>query len=177
VVNEAMARRFFPNSDPIGHAQSLGANGRGPVDHDRRVAGDVRHFGLADADQPAIYTPFVQAAQDWKRWSEIVVRGPGRRRRPRERRAPAAASPSIPTLPITASAPWTASSPESLARQRFGAELLSIFAGSALGLSCVGIFGVMWAACVGAARRSACAWRSAPRRAASSATCSGTVSG
>ena len=33
---------------------------------------------------------------------------------------------------------------ESLTRQRFNAELLSIFAASALGLACVGIFGVMW---------------------------------
>jgi ABC-type antimicrobial peptide transport system permease subunit len=33
---------------------------------------------------------------------------------------------------------------ESLTRQRFNAELLSIFAAAALGLACVGIFGVMW---------------------------------
>src|SRR5262245_11476334 len=35
---------------------------------------------------------------------------------------------------------------DSLTKQRFGAELLSIFAASALGLACIGIFGVMWSA-------------------------------
>jgi ABC-type antimicrobial peptide transport system permease subunit len=33
---------------------------------------------------------------------------------------------------------------DSLTRQRFNAELLTIFAASALLLACVGIFGVMW---------------------------------
>jgi len=50
-----------------------------------------------------------------------------------------------PMLPITRIRTVDHVISESLARQRFGAELLSIFAGAALGLSCVGIFGVMWA--------------------------------
>ena len=145
VINEALARRFFPNQDPVGRRVRWARMHEVQWITIVGVVGDVRHFGLADADQPAVYTPFVQAAQDWKRWSEIVVRGPGG----------AAALENVvrrrlhavdPMLPITRIRTVDHVISESLARQRFGAELLSIFAGSALVLSCVGIFGVMWAA-------------------------------
>jgi len=145
VINEALARRFFPGSDPIGRRVRWARMQEVHWITIVGVAGDVRHFGLADADQPAIYTPFVQADQDWKRWSELVVRGPG---------GPAALESAVrrrlhavdPMLPITRIRTVDRVVSESLTRQRFGAELLSIFAGSALVLSCVGIFGVMWAA-------------------------------
>jgi len=145
VVNEAMVRRYFPNSDPIGHRVRWARMKDVQWITIVGVAGDVRHFGLTDGDQPAMYTPFVQAAQDWKRWSEVVVRGPG---------GPAALEAALrrslhavdPMLPITSIRSVDSVVSESLTRQRFGAELLSIFAGAALGLSCVGIFGVMWAA-------------------------------
>jgi len=145
VVNEAMARRYFPGSDPIGRRVRWARMQEVHWITIVGVAGDVRHFGLADGDQPAIYTPFVQAAQDWKRWSELVVRGPG---------GPASLEGAVrrrlhavdPMLPITRIRTVDRVVSESLTRQRFGAELLSIFAGAALGLSCVGIFGVMWAA-------------------------------
>jgi len=145
VVNEAMVRRYFPNSDPIGHRVRWARMKDVQWITIVGVAGDVRHFGLTDGDQPAMYTPFVQAAQDWKRWSEVVVRGPGG-----HAALEAALRRSLhavdPLLPITSIRSVDSVVSESLTRQRFGAELLSIFAGAALGLSCVGIFGVMWAA-------------------------------
>jgi putative ABC transport system permease protein len=107
------------------------------------VVGDVHHFGLADAEEPAVYTPYVQSAQEWKRWTEVVVRGPGGsvglpelvRRQVRG---------IDPLLPIARGRWMDRVVGESLTRQRFNAELLSIFAAAALGLACVGIFGVMW---------------------------------
>jgi len=108
------------------------------------VVGDVHHFGLATGEQPAIYTPYAQSAQSWKRWTEIVVRGPGAslglaelvRRKIRS---------VDPLLPIARLRTMDQVVGESLTRQRFNAELLSIFAAAALGLACVGIFGVMFA--------------------------------
>ncbi|HEX4438669.1 MAG TPA: ABC transporter permease [Thermoanaerobaculia bacterium] len=143
VVNEAMARRFFPGSDPIGRRVRWARMQEVHWITIVGVVGDVRHFGLADSDQAAVYTPFAQADQDWKRWSELVVRGPG---------GPAALENAVrrrlhaadPLIPITRIRPVDAVVSESLARQRFGAELLSIFAGASLALACVGIFGVMW---------------------------------
>jgi putative ABC transport system permease protein len=143
VVNESMARRFFPGSDPIGRRVRWARMQEVHWITIVGVVGDVRHFGLAEADRPAMYTPFTQADQDWKRWSEVVVRGPG---------SPGGLESVIrrrlhgvdPMLPITRIRPVDRVVSESLGRQRFGAELLSIFAGSALALACVGIFGVMW---------------------------------
>jgi putative ABC transport system permease protein len=143
VVNEAMARRFFPGSDPIGRRVRWARMQEVHWITIVGVVGDVRHFSLADADQPAVYTPFTQADQDWKRWSEVVVRGPG---------GPAALENAVrrrlravdPTLPITRIRSVDRVVSDSLTRQRFGAELLSIFAATALLLASVGIFGVMW---------------------------------
>ena len=145
VVNEAMARRYFPNSSPIGHRLRWVRQTEIHWITIVGVVGDVRHFGLARGDEPAVYTPYVQGEQDWKRWSELVVQGPG---------GPAGLADLIrrkvrsidPLLPIARVRSMSQVVDDSLTRQRFGAELLSIFAASALGLACVGIFGVMWSA-------------------------------
>jgi len=145
VVNEAMARRFFPSSNPIGRRVRWARMREVQWITIVGVVGDVRHFGLAEGDQPAVYTPYAQGAQDWKRWSELVVRGPGGSAalEERVRRAIRGADP---LLPITRMRFVERVVGDSLTKQRFGAELLSIFAASALGLACVGIFGVMWSA-------------------------------
>ena len=144
VVNEAAVRRYFPHSNPIGRRLRWA---RQPAPYQWieivGVVGDVHHFGLADAEQPAVYTPYVQSAQAWKRWTEVVLRGPGGAVSLDElvRRTVRGLDP---LLPI-ARARWMSQVVgDSLTRQRFNAELLTIFAASALVLACVGIFGVMW---------------------------------
>jgi putative ABC transport system permease protein len=144
VVNESMARRYFPNTNPVGRRLRFVRQKEVEWITIVGVAGDVRHFGLADAEQPAVYTPYVQpAAPAWKRWSELVVRGPGGSVGLGElvRRKVHALDP---LLPIARMRWMREVVGESLTRQRFNAELLSIFAAAALGLACVGIFGVMW---------------------------------
>jgi putative ABC transport system permease protein len=143
VVNENMVRRYFPNTNPLGRRLRWARQREPQWITIVGVVGDVRHFGLADADQPAVYTPYVQSAQPWKRWSELVVRGPGGSKGLGElvRRKIRGLDPLLPVARIR----WMDQIVgESLTRQRFNAELLSIFAASALGLACVGIFGVMW---------------------------------
>lgn len=143
VVNETMVRRYFPHSNPLGRRLRWARETEPQWITIVGVVGDVRHFGLADAEQPAVYTPYVQSAQEWKRWSELVVRGPGGsvglgelvRRKVRG---------IDPLLPIARTRWMREVVGESLTRQRFNAELLSVFATAALGLACVGIFGVMW---------------------------------
>ncbi len=143
VVNESMARRYFPGSTPLGRRVRWAREETPEWITIVGVVGDVHHFGLATGEQPAIYTPYAQSAQSWKRWTEIVVRGPGAslglaelvRRKVRS---------VDPLLPIARLRTMDQVVGESLTRQRFNAELLSIFAAAALGLACVGIFGVMW---------------------------------
>ena len=77
VINESMARQYFHEQDPLSArirwARSEGVDWITVVG----VVGNVRHFGLANSEEPAIYTPYAQSGQDWKRWSEFVVRAPG----------------------------------------------------------------------------------------------------
>ena len=142
VVNEALARRYFQGSDPIGRRVGWARQREMQWITIVGVVGDVRHFGLADEDQPAVYTPFVQAPQDWKRWSELVVRGPAGLEDLVRRKMQAI----DPLLPIAKIRRMDEVIGSSLTRQRFGAELLSAFAVAALCLACVGILGVMGSA-------------------------------
>ena len=79
VVNEAAARRYWPNEDPIGQRISIGAEA------DWReivgVVGDTRHEGLdADAD-PAAYLPqhqrFESLGAGFERAATLVIRASG----------------------------------------------------------------------------------------------------
>ena len=79
VINEAAARRYWPNENPIGRRISLGA-----TDEWREivgVVGDTRHEGLdADAD-PAAYLPqhqrFFNLGNGFERTITLVVRAAG----------------------------------------------------------------------------------------------------
>jgi putative ABC transport system permease protein len=58
VINEACARRWFRNADPIGQELSaLGGRLRFTI---VGVVADVRHWGLETEPQPMIYVPYVQ---------------------------------------------------------------------------------------------------------------------
>ncbi|HEY4229813.1 MAG TPA: ABC transporter permease [Thermoanaerobaculia bacterium] len=143
VVNESMARTYFPHESPIGRRLRWARDRKVEWITIVGVVGDVRHFGLAEGEMPAIYTPYDQFGQVWKRWGELVVRGPGGSAGLEElvRRKVRALDP---LLPIAKMRRMREIVGESLIRQRFNAELLTVFAAAALGLACVGIFGVMW---------------------------------
>ena len=74
VINESMAREYFREQDPIGARIRWARSDEVQWITIVGVAGNVRHFGLANSEEPAIYTPYAQSAQEWKRWAEIVVR-------------------------------------------------------------------------------------------------------
>jgi len=64
VVNDAFARKYFPNEDPIGQ-QILLRYDPYPVDESRPrqivgVVGDVKHFGLGEQAPAFVYAPFEQ---------------------------------------------------------------------------------------------------------------------
>lgn len=64
VITEALARRYFPNEDPIGHQLLLGFPGY-PLNEDRPrqivgVIADVKQSGLGQSAPPFLYTSFLQ---------------------------------------------------------------------------------------------------------------------
>ncbi len=143
IVNERMAREYFPGKSPIGARLRWARDEQPHWIEIVGVAADVNHFGLADGEMPAVYIPYAQSLQSWKRWQDLVVRSPrGLAGVPRLIRAKVwTVDPAMPVDKVRSMAEVVATS---LARQRFHGELLAVFAGLALLLSSVGIYGVMW---------------------------------
>ena len=59
IVNRAMAKRFWPNEDPIGKYFSMKGN-TGPFVEVVGVAGDGQYFFISTAAQPYFYLPLAQ---------------------------------------------------------------------------------------------------------------------
>ena len=146
LVNEALARRYFPGEDPVGRTIASLTTRIGPLgaslmnDRDHiviGVVGDLKNSSLQQAAEPAIYHsmrqfPFrhmyiVARADDEGRAAE-ALRGVVRR---------ADAGLAMPELRAMSGVIG-----ESFERQRFLMYLLSVFALAALSLAALGIYGL-----------------------------------
>src|SRR5207247_4827526 len=73
MINDAFAREFFPNENPLGQHVTVG----GSADHPQParevigVVGTVKHGSLSETDRPEVYLPFSQNAD---RYMDLVVR-------------------------------------------------------------------------------------------------------
>ena len=141
IVNDAMVQQYFKDEDP------LGKRIRWARDPETRwmtiigVVGDVKHFGLDVAEQPAFYSPYTQAAP-WKRWQSIVART-----QTDPRTMVQIVKKEIwkvdSQLPVTYVETMNDLAAASFGARRFNMSLLSLFALLALILAAVGIYGVM----------------------------------
>jgi putative ABC transport system permease protein len=138
LINEAMARRFFVNEDPIGKSLVLGINGfAGQI---VGIVGDVKHVGLDAETNDEVYAAYSQAPF-WTDMTLLVrtlgdplsVAGSVRR----EVRALDS------QVPIGRVRTMEAIAAESVAQPRFRGLLLGLFGIAALLLASVGIYGVM----------------------------------
>jgi putative ABC transport system permease protein len=143
VINESMARQYFPGQNPIGARIRWARSEEIQWITIVGVAGNVRHFGLANAEEPAIYTPYAQSAQEWKRWAEIVVRSPGTAGPALVAQLKAMVWKVDPAIPVTKVRTMSEVMSISLAAQRFNTLLLGVFAAVALLLASVGLYGVL----------------------------------
>jgi putative ABC transport system permease protein len=143
VINESMARQYFPEQNPIGARIRWARSEEIQWITIVGVAGNVRHFGLANAEEPAIYTPYAQSAQEWKRWAEIVVRAPGTPGPALIAQLKAMVWKVDPAIPVTKVRTMSEVMSVSLAAQRFNTFLLGVFSGVALLLASVGLYGVL----------------------------------
>jgi putative ABC transport system permease protein len=141
IANDAMVRQYFPNEDPLGKRMRWARNPKVEWITIVGVVGDVKHFGLDLPELAAIYSPYTQI-QPWKRWMEIAARTQAN---------PESMAQTVkqqiwkidPQLPVTDVKTMNEVSAASFAARRFNMLLLGIFAGLALVLSAVGIYGVM----------------------------------
>jgi len=136
MVNQAMAREFWPGENPVGKILPAGEN-RTIVG----VAADVRHVGLSDPPESELYLPSLQGIGVAQ--SVLVVRS-------------AAADPTIlmgalqqtirhasADQPIEEAASLRKVVSDSYAESRFYMLLLTVFAALALGLAAAGVYGVV----------------------------------
>jgi putative ABC transport system permease protein len=143
IVNEEMVREFLPHENPIG----VRIRWAGDTDPPRwmtiiGVAGDVKHSGLNQPTDPAVYTPFSQSDEAWTRFMNLAIRAqdvsPGLVEQ--VKRQIWSLDGQIPVGDVHAMDELLA---VSLAQQRFNMLLLGVFAALALILAAVGIYGAM----------------------------------
>ena len=68
IISEGLARRFWPNEDPVGKSIMVPDMQTPAMRQIIGVVGDVRHYGLAEEAPIEIYRPFYQA-----RWPFFTV--------------------------------------------------------------------------------------------------------
>jgi putative ABC transport system permease protein len=134
LVNEAWVRRYFPRQDVVGRRIRLDSNRSGEWRAIAGVVGDARERGL-DSPAPPVY--YFAAAQHVPEQMTLVVRGSVT---PESLRGALAAI--DPSQPVDRVLPLSEVVASSLAPRRFPLQLLAVFAGLALVLSAVGIYGV-----------------------------------
>ncbi|MGA7765360.1 MAG: FtsX-like permease family protein [Candidatus Sulfotelmatobacter sp.] len=143
IVDESMARRYWPNEDAIGK-RFKGQDPRGKSDDWLTVVGivrDMRRSGLERGTIPHVYEPYTQAI-DGFRTSDLVVRAlgaPGALAQPLRSVVREIDQSAIPS-PVTTMEEQLS---EQLSPRRFQTTLLTIFSIIALLLAGVGIYSVL----------------------------------
>ncbi|HYY56002.1 MAG TPA: ABC transporter permease [Pyrinomonadaceae bacterium] len=141
IVSETAARRFWPGESPLGKRIRTN-NVESPENPWRTivgVVGDVRHYGLDIAPEPQFYLPH---RQNPTQFMTLVVRSANN---PESQIAPVreqiwAIDKDQPVFGVKTMESFVA---ESIAPRRFTMLLLSLFAGVALLLAIIGLYGVM----------------------------------
>jgi predicted permease len=143
VVNETFVKKFFPGENPLGARLDWAHSN--PPHNWMTIVGvvqDVKYWGLNQPVDPAVYAPYSQSDEAWRRWMTLAIRTSG---------ASAGLVEQVKQqvwsldrqIPVTDIQPMTGLMAASLAQQRFNVLLLGLFAALALVLSAVGIYGLM----------------------------------
>jgi putative ABC transport system permease protein len=146
VVDEALARRFFPDADPVGAHLLLDDSAAGPREVEVvGVVGAVKHFALDEEWLPTVYSPLAQAPAGNLSFLagnlNVVARaGPD---------APAAAGLARevrgvdPGVAVAAAVGLDETVARALGPRRTTARLVSALALVALGMAAVGLYAVI----------------------------------
>lgn len=152
IVNRAMAKKYWKDQDPIGQVIVIG-KGLGPQFDDPArqvigIVGNVRETGLDAVDQGVMYIPQSQVPEGITKlangliplaWAVRTADDPLILRASVEREIRAVDG-SMTAARVRTMEQMVA---ESLSRQNFNALLLTVFAGIALLLAAIGIYGLM----------------------------------
>ena len=141
LVNEAFARRDYPNEDPIGHRLSFSTDEKGNQQWIEivGVVGNVRQYRADEEPVPIVYVPFTSVPS---RAQNLMIRTAGD---PLSvagavRAALQSLDPSLPVSPVRTLDDVVGAS---LTQRRFNMTLLVVFAAIALILAIAGIYGTV----------------------------------
>jgi putative ABC transport system permease protein len=137
LINQTMARRFWPDQDPIG--KQIKTDADGPTGAVIGVVGDAKHYFLGEDAQPQMYDAFSQSPGIF---ATVVVRSTVD---PMSLAEPVRQA----VWKVDGDQPmWKVRTLESLidrsvANNRFLMALMGVFAALALALTIIGLYGVM----------------------------------
>ncbi len=144
IVTQEFVKKFFPNEDPLGRRVKIGAGDGAARERYRAreivgVVGDIRTSKLSTAPPPAYYIPLPQLM-----WGPpvLVIRSAMAPStiETEVRKVLAAMDPDAPLYQVRTMEDYLALD---LGRARFQTMLLGLFAGIALLLTAIGLYGVM----------------------------------
>lgn len=145
IINETLARQFFPNEEPLGRRIKIGSATSSEI---VGIVGDIKQYGVDKATTSQTYEPF---AQHGSLVLNIIVRTSG---------SPVALIGALRLAvysidkeqPVSTIRPLETIAAQMIAKQRFTFTLVLAFAAVAIVIAVVGIYGVM--ACTVAQRTS-----------------------
>jgi len=146
LVNEAMARRYFAGTDPVGRRIRLKNDPAGL--EIVGVVADIPPFLPGAAPEPEVYWPYQQSP----RWASYFVLRTGRDPSAVAKLVGARLASVDPDMEASGLATLEDRVGRQLARPRFNLLLIGVFAAFALGLTLVGVYGVVAASVAGRRR-------------------------
>jgi len=139
IISESLAQQYFPGEEPIGKVISVEMFDKPNPTEIIGIVGDVRYDSLINLPEPTVYFPIPELTYSFM---TLAIRTTGN---------PASIAPSVrnilhemdSTQPVSDVRTLEQVMGTTLARSRFITLLLGLFAGMAMLLAAVGIFGVM----------------------------------
>jgi len=152
IINQAMAKQYWPKGDPLTDRILIGKGIMSELEAEMPrqiigIAGDIRDGALNRDPRPAMYIPYAQTTDGI---NALNVRLTPLAWVIRTRAAPMSLLPKIQEqlrqvsgLPVTDVRTMEEVISRSTSRQRFNMLLMSVFAGAALLLAVIGVYGLM----------------------------------
>jgi predicted permease len=144
IINNAMARKFWPDEDPLGKQVGVGDT-RWPVRTIIAVVGDAKQRSLGETVAPEMYVPYTQ--NEIKIWPSMQSMQVVLRTRSGPESVTTAAREAVrsldPDLPVANVTTLSGLIDHSMIQPRFVMLLLGSFAALALLLAAIGMYGVV----------------------------------
>ena len=141
VVNQRFAAVFFNGEDPVGRQFGLGYPAGGPLFQIVGVSRNAHYNSLQERDEPAVYVPYTHDLASMRGlFFELRTAGDPLGAVPAVRRIVHDASPEVSITEVSSQAQVIE---QTISQERTFADLATCFAGLALLIACVGLYGAM----------------------------------